>query len=149
MKKNILYVLSILIVLAAAWGWFFFYNSGSQTASIEESLPVKKENASAKEVALVIDDGEGRPQTFSAELKAGQTAFDLLNSQAQGRGLILKTKEYSGLGIMIESIGGIKNGDAGKYWIYYVNGQMASVSADKYQLKAGDKVEFKFEKSSF
>ena len=46
--------------------------------------------------------------------------------------------------------GGIEeNGENGKYWLYYVNGEMPMVSADKKELRPGDKVEFKFEKSPF
>ncbi len=52
-------------------------------------------------------------------------------------------------GVFIESIKGIKNGDEGKYWQYYVNGTLGDVAADKKILKNGDIVEWRFEKVPF
>ena len=53
------------------------------------------------------------------------------------------------MGILIEAIGEKENGKDGKYWLYYVNGEMPQVAADKQILKANEVVEFKFEKSPF
>lgn len=63
-------------------------------------------------------------------------------------GFSVETKEYS-FGVMIESINGQRNGEGKKYWTYYVNGEMPMISADKQEVKSGDKVEFKFAPSPF
>jgi len=99
-------------------------------------------------VVLIIDEGEGLAKEFKAEFKEGMTAFDLLKTQAEKFNIILKTKTYD-IGILIEAIGDKENGRDGKYWLYYVNGELPMISADKKELKVGDKVEFKFEKSPF
>ncbi len=101
-----------------------------------------------KEVSLIIDDGEGNIDSFQSDFKKGMTAFDLLKEKTEESGLTLKTKTYD-IGILIEVIGDKENGQDGKYWLYYVNGEMPMVSADKRELKPDDKVEFKFEKSTF
>ncbi|OGZ27171.1 MAG: hypothetical protein A2365_00685 [Candidatus Nealsonbacteria bacterium RIFOXYB1_FULL_40_15] len=55
-----------------------------------------------------------------------------------------ETKDFS-FGVLVESIKGKKNGEEGRYWSYYVNGEMPMVSADKYIVNKGDKVEFRYE----
>jgi hypothetical protein len=48
-------------------------------------------------------------------------------------------------GVFIESIKGVRNGDDGKYWQYYINGILGDVAADKKILKDEDLVEWRFE----
>ncbi len=100
------------------------------------------------EVSLIIDYGDGNTDSFQGNFKKGMTAFDLLKEKTEESGLTLKTKTYD-IGILIEAIGDKENGQDGKYWLYYINNEMPMVSADKRELKPDDKVEFKFEKSTF
>lgn len=74
------------------------------------------------------------------------TVFDALKSYTESNEIDLKYSNNSKYGIFVESIIGIKNGDEGKYWQYYVNGVLGDVAADKKMVKAGDKVEWRFEK---
>lgn len=99
-------------------------------------------------VSLIIDNGTASPKDFTIEINQELTAFDLLKRITKESGIELTTKSYS-VGIFIEAIGDKKNGDEGKYWLYYVNGEMPSVAADKKQIKPGDKIEFKFQEPSF
>jgi hypothetical protein len=144
MKKNICIIIGTgIIVIICSWFIFsngFWKNNTNKADIVQQTV--------GEEVVLTIDDGGGSPDTFTTEFKEGMTAFDLLKGQAGKSVLTLKTKSYD-TGIFIEAIGAKENGQDGKYWLYYVNGQMPMVSADKQFLKAGDKVEFKFEKSSF
>lgn len=143
MKKNIYIIIGVAIVIIAG-SWLTF--SGSlRTAGVNEenieknsiSEPVKKE------IVLVINDGSGNVDTLAVEFKEGMTAFDLLKEGTEKLSLSLKTKNYD-IGIFIELIGDKKNGQDGKYWLYYINGEMPMVAADKEKIKIGDKVEFKF-----
>jgi len=52
-------------------------------------------------------------------------------------------------GVFIESINGIKNGDEGKYWQYYINDKLGDSAADKKNLEDGDEVEWRFEEVPF
>ena len=146
MKKIYIFIAIGLIIIGV---WMVFSDR-----VIEENLPEKEteifqepqENIVKQEVILVIDYGDGNSQNFDIEFIEGMTAFDLLNDRAEE--LSLETKTYD-IGIFIEAIGDKKNGEDGKYWLYYINGEMPMVSADNLEIKSGDKVEFKFEKSSF
>jgi hypothetical protein len=112
---------------------------------VETGIP---KNNIRQEVILVIDEGEGTIKTFETEFKEGMTAFDLLKEKTGEIDLTLKFKTYD-VGVFIEAIGDKENGEDGKYWLYYVNGEMSQVASDKQLLVPGDKVEFKFEKSPF
>ena len=143
-KINILIGLVIAIVVVGGLALNFLYGPSSSPPPEKKEL---KEGVEAKAV-LVIDYGQGSSENLEAEFKEGMTAFDLLEEKAKEIGLNLEVKTYD-MGVFIERIGEKKNGDDGKYWLYYLNGEMPMVSADKQALNPGDKVEFKFEKSSF
>ncbi len=99
--------------------------------------PVKVEQAKLQ-AQVVIDDGETKKEaTVSA-----QTAFEALQNLAQQNNLNLKTKQYD-FGVFVEGIGGVENTKE-KTWIYFINGKSAEVAADKYELKNGDIIEWKY-----
>ncbi len=67
------------------------------------------------------------------------------NLQNNGK-ITFKDKTYSGMGKLIESINGVKNGGE-KNWIYYVNGKKATIGVSNYQINNGDIVSWHYEKS--
>lgn len=109
------------------------------TASIETKTEV---------VSLLINFGEDKIETADIDFKSGLTAFDLTKEGTEKLGLNLKYKD-SDYGVLIEAIGDFENGQDGKYWLYYLNNESAPTAADQLELKAGDRVEWKFEKPSF
>jgi len=144
MKKiHIFIVIGIIIVVS---GLAIFSYEISRLIP-EKEVGIFQENIK-KEIVLVIDDGREFPKTFETELNEKATVFDLLKEGIEKLDLTLRTKTYN-IGIMVEAIGNTENGQDGKYWLFYVNGELASVSVDKKEIKAGDKIEFKFEKSPF
>lgn len=102
-------------------------------------------------VALKIDFGDGNINNYDG-IKLGQekTVFNLLKKVAEENDMEFSFKEYPDLGVLIESIDNVKN-DFGinKWWQYWVNGQYATVGADKYELKNNDLVEWKYIKGQF
>jgi len=147
MVKNIFIKIGIGIIIVIG-GWIIFSNAVERFTIQKEAGGLSVQEKIGKETVLIIDNGEGEPQSFKVEEKEGITAFDLLKNKAEELNLVLKTKTYD-IGIMIEAIGEKENGQDGKYWLYYVNGEMAPVSADKKEIKPGDEIKFKFEKSPF
>lgn len=137
----------ILGIIMLAGVWLLFFQEFNQPASIGQ-VEIEIEKEIKNEATLTINSGEENIQIFESEFKQGTTAFDLLKNKAEETGLILETKVYD-FGTLIETIGDQKNGDEGKYWLYYINNEMPMVAVDKQELNPGDKVEFKFEKSSF
>ncbi|MDP3883031.1 MAG: DUF4430 domain-containing protein [Candidatus Staskawiczbacteria bacterium] len=147
MKKNIYIITAIGLAIIATGVWT------ALSGGFWQSLPEQPENnivlvPAEKEATLVIDYGDNAPNSFQIDFYEGATVFDVLKNKTQELGLNLKTKEYD-IGILIEAIGEKQNGQEGKYWLYYVNGEPPMVAADKLEIKPGDEIEFKFEKSSF
>jgi hypothetical protein len=148
MKRTKIVILAGLLIIFAGIIFFygirynFFQKQNANTAENSEG------NRVSQKILLTIDRGEGNILDFESDFNEGISAFDFLREKMKGADVSLETQEYD-LGIFIQAIGDEKNGDDGKYWLYYINGQMPQISADNYLLKAGDKVDFKFEKSPF
>lgn len=100
------------------------------------------------EIRYIIDTGNGQKFTAQNRVlgKEDKTVFDVLKIMSLESKFDLKYNNNYSFGVFIESIAGIKNGDDGKYWQYYVNDKLGEVAADKKEVKSGDKVEWRFEK---
>lgn len=143
-------IISIVILLTTIFvgGWLVLHSSeNTEKEDLAANLlepPQGISEAISQTATLIINYGSENPQSFELEIKEESTAFDLLKKAD-----LAVSYSNSELGVFIESIGGRKNGNEGRYWLYYVNGEMAPVAADKQIIKPGDKVEFKFEKPNF
>ncbi|MFA5107812.1 MAG: DUF4430 domain-containing protein [Patescibacteria group bacterium] len=145
---------AILGIVAIIAGVLMF--TSSQQAMPNDVVSVAPYRSSVKGVstsaqATVAIQGLEEPLTEGVENLPtnGATALDLLNYAAQKNNLELKTKDYGDMGTLVEGIGSVANGTDDKYWAYYVNGTLGQVAADQYQVKVGDAIEFRFEKSNF
>ena len=148
MKKNSFRLILIIVGLAFIAGVYWF--SVPIQKRIRQEIDTRNALSSSKKpqtisVKIIADSGE---KTIISDYKIGMTAYDALKAGLMKENIPIEVKQYEN-GIFIESIGGVKNGDSNRYWLYYVNGQMPMVSADKEEVKAADVIEFKFEKSSF
>lgn len=99
----------------------------------------------SQEAKLVID---GQEYILDNNLISSTSAYDILVSITAQNNIELQTKQYD-FGLLVEAIGDKVNGQDNKYWLYYVNGEMPMVSVDNYEINLGDKIEFKFELSTF
>lgn len=132
MRKYLLLLISAAVLLGVFWSW-----------PIKLQPQTKVEQTVKQQITLILDFGQGAKR----ESRIGATtAFEALQLAAQQQNLELKTKQYD-FGIFVESIGGIENSKE-QAWIYFVNGKVAEVASDKYLLKAGDVVEWKYIKPS-
>ena len=143
----------IAVFICFAVGIWFFENMVQ--LNIEKLLSSKIQIDSLEKIlfpkektALIINFGEEKIKEFDANVKESISVFDLLERGTKELNLSLKTKKYD-TGIFIEAIGNKQNGESGKYWLYYVNGKLPTVSVDKQLINPGDTVEFKFEESPF
>jgi len=141
--KIVILALAAAVILGAG---FFAYNA-LQNKGTKEQEPIITESVK-KELSLRIDFGDGTFKDFSADFKENYSAFDLLKAASEKLVFPVKSKTYD-IGVLVEGINGIEGGKDNKYWMYYVNGELPMLAADKNYLKAGDKVEFKFEASKF
>lgn len=141
----------ILLALVMTAGWLLFSSKDFQGENTSAFLPAEKpavsgseESAVSQTATLIVDFGDENVKSLELPVLGESFVFDLL----QRSGLQFEFKEYD-IGVFIEAIEGVKNGADNKYWLYYVNEEMPMVSADKQPVMPGDKVEFKFEKSTF
>lgn len=139
-------IVAVLIIVLSAWFIFANLSAGPVVETGQEGNG--KSYLKEDMAVLVIDNGEGEPESFELEIRPGMTVFDLLKEKAEESGLRLQTKSFD-IGVMIEAIGSKENGQDGKYWLYYLNGEMPMISVDKQMIVSGDILEFRFEASPF
>lgn len=103
----------------------------AQKTSTESAAP---QNQATEPGKAVVDAG-----IVSYKCQGDESAFDGLFKETGGR---VETKDYS-FGKMINSINGVRGGVDNKYWIYFVDGKSASISADNYKCKNQENIEWK------
>lgn len=97
----------------------------------------------------IIDKGDVNLLSYQIVPAENSTVFSLLEKLAQRENFEIEYKTYEGMGVFVESIAGLKGGNDNKWWQYWVNGELPQVSADKKEVKSGDKIEWKFAPASF
>lgn len=133
-KKKLLLSISI-ILLASLAGLAYIFLKPSPGPSVSES----QVKFAARQTVIY---GDSRADALTElQVTEGETALDVLLRTHQ-----VETKQYS-FGVLVEGIDGVKSGDGGRYWIYYVNGESASVGAGDYQVLPGDELEWRFQES--
>lgn len=135
----------VVLVSAVWWGGGFLLNKSADIRLAEHPIAVAPEPLI--KVSLVINSGAATTSR-EMELAQGSSVFDVLQKAVSQTGEELLFKNYE-TGVFVEAIGSQKNGADGKYWLYYVNGKMPAMAADKQIIQAGDVIEFRFEKSPF
>ncbi len=134
MKKKLLYIIPILLIVFGAVLFKTSNDSSSPTESVEQEVP--------ENIELIINYGNGNSSSHSLNTSGEETAFSILEKIAKEKKIALNTQQYD-FGIFVKAIGE-KESSAEMAWIYFVNGESGQVAADQYQLKAGDKVEWKY-----
>jgi len=100
------------------------------------------------EEAVMVIEGSINTYENSFQINSGDTVYDVLKKSSDINKLGLVTKDYD-FGKSIDGIGDDLAGTDNKYWLYYINGEMGMQSVDKQEVKNNDKIEFKYEKSTF
>lgn len=81
----------------------------------------------------------------TVDITAGETALQLLQDlDAVDPAMQLQTKDYAGLGTLVEGMGSLHNGAGGNYWQYKVNDVMPQIGAGAYVLHDSDAVNWYF-----
>lgn len=148
--KTILKISILVVILAVAIFLEHSLVNLSKTASPLTSEKLEEVNQEIT-VALRIDFDNGNIKNYNGiKLEEEKKVFYLLKKVVEENNLEFSFKEYPDLGVLVESIDNVKN-DFGinKWWQYWVNGQYATVGADKYELKNNDLVEWKYIKGQF
>lgn len=133
MEKAFIAAIASLFIISAAFAYYVIEKEGE-----------KEKNARINAI-LIIDFGNGTAWHFNLSLESkNATVFKALNKAAKQNGFEIRATYYGQYdSYFVDSIAGI--GGNGKYWIYYVNGKMGEVGADKKVVEEGDIIEWKLE----
>ncbi len=130
-------IIITIIVMALAF-------NGTAT-QIPQHSEVWLEQADATSVTLIII---GDSWTLKDNLVAQpeETVFALLQRALDRHDYTFEYTYYPDFdATLINTIHTTKNGDNGKYWQYYINGDLPMVGADQYIISNGDLIEWRFE----
>lgn len=148
--KNKIFWLVIVFALGGLLGsrWQLNYDR-KYYRELKEQLAVAQRSIPAT-VSLTVDNSTDPALTFGPyEFKANQTLFDLTKNAAQEKNLKFEFKDYGEMGYLVTRIGEAINGRDNKYWQYWVNNEQLQVAANKYIVKPGDIILWKFAGSEF
>ncbi|MFH1426096.1 MAG: DUF4430 domain-containing protein [Candidatus Kerfeldbacteria bacterium] len=85
--------------------------------------------------------------TYTADINTGASVEQLMKN-AKSKGFIYTASSFGGMGSYVKAINGLEEDlHAGMFWIYYVNGQKATVGISSKMLNKGDSVKWSYEKS--
>ncbi len=142
MKKTINFRTILLIVMCVVLGVLFVKN-GLESKNADKTTTTQQNVKPS--VSVSIDTGKAT-ELLTASVSAF-TPYEALLVSAEKNNRVVSTKQYD-FGIFVTGVGDVMT-TAEYGWIYYVNTVSGNVAADSYELKSGDQIEWKFEKSIF
>lgn len=145
-----LIITSVLLAGLLAFAGYYYQSvaippASNNTAPVSTSTAISALPAPSTSFTLILDLTSGQ-KSLQEEFNVGANLFDILKAVAVAEGIEIKFKEYQGMGFLVDSIGGDKNGTGGKYWQFWINGKYATVGASSYKVQPGDVIEWKFTK---
>ncbi len=152
MEKRTKLHLSIFTLVAVLSVFIF----GTQTylayqeidsSSVEGQVAGAYSSIVQRRVSLEIKTPESE-KNLTIAIHKGEVVLDVLETAEKTGEINISLKEYD-FGILLEEIDNVKSGENDMYWMYYLNGEMPMLGIDAQEVKAGDIIEFKFEKSLF
>lgn len=114
--------------------------------STTSTYSLTETNTNTLKARMLVSD-----KKYTLKFNDGDTLINAVDklTLASDQPFLYTSKEYAGMGVMIQSINGIKNNpQTNEYWIYYINGASAKIGISNYKLKSGDLIEWKFTTST-
>lgn len=112
--------------------------------TINKDVDTNPENPIGKTYGTLEIEG----RKYEEEINEKTSVYEFMYQLRTEKKIEFEEKNYTGLGVFIESIDGIKS-SGGYSWIYYINNQKAMVGVSNYQLKNGDIISWKYEKEIY
>ena len=145
MKKKLILAFPLVIILAIAIWLKSSLVSKTSLTQLNSPTPTQNQEQYSAKVTLVFSETDKKE--FNYYYTDKKSAFDALKEVTDREEVKLETQQFD-FGILIKSVNGFENTNE-KSWIYYVNGNSADVGADKYELKNGDTIEWRYIKPVF
>lgn len=112
---------------------------------VPEKSEIWLEKSDETSVTMIIT-GNGYTNEYNIIAYNDDTVFSLLERISSKNDFSFEYTYYEQFdSILIDSINNVVNGEDGKYWQYYINGEIPMIGADKYKVSNGDYVEWIFE----
>ncbi len=143
-KKIVSVAFLILFSVCILIAGIYFLGYQSTSLSKEKAQELAAQNFVAKKASYIINNS-GDARNYEITVEASTTVFSILESLGQEEKFTITYKVYPEMGVLIQGINGVVNGTENKYWQYWVNDILGEVACDNKFLKAGDKVEWKFD----
>lgn len=131
LKKSKLKLLVYLVLIFAmgAGAWAVIASQSQESASPKLESTVRAETPARTRTEI----------TYTAH--AGFTSLEQLQNEADN--VVVKETEY---GKYVDVIEGHQGGVDGKYWSFYINGELSQVGADTYVQEGGEQIAWKFQR---
>lgn len=133
MKSLFIWLFSLLLSFGVLAGCSTAEQSPNETSETKEQTS-ETEVEETTVITISQDNGEEIIAEEKVEVEEGAILFDVMEENFE-----LEATEDG----FITSIEGVsQDEEAGKYWMYEVNGEAAMVGAKEYELEPGDEVTF-------
>ncbi len=118
------------------------------TSSFATSSTAKQENKeNLATFEFISPSNEKKLQIAIAE---NETVYQAMLRLKQEQGLSFEVKDYSGIGAFVESIDGLANNPKeNQFWIYYLNGKVATMGISLTKVHYNDLITWRYENSKF
>lgn len=132
-RQAIVFAIVLSIAIAALYAY------------VQATQPPQVATKGLIRVGLIVE-GDGWTIEYRDALTRNNTVFLLLLEAADDFGFDVEWIHYEiPQGVFITAINLTTNGHGGKYWQYWVNGQLGDVAADRKELFDQDQVLWKFD----
>lgn len=113
--------------------------------TVENNSTTSQPTVVAEQAKIQIND-----KIFEINFSQTTTLYQAMENLVKDKQISWQTKEFTGLGTFVDAIDGVQSDKtAGKYWIYYINGQSAKIGISQYTLKSNDLINWKYAKANF
>lgn len=120
-------------------------NANGASSGNQNPTPPAAENDQKNHVNLTIDNGV-RTLEFPMEVEENCTVFELLEKASGTYGFSFKYSNNDSYGVFVEELDGVSHSPgSSKYWMYYVNGNYASLGASSQTISNGDAILWSYE----
>lgn len=128
-KRTIVTIFGAVVLAIAATSFVLVNLNNAPPVAIEQT----------PEPSVLATEQQAPADTVRFTAEANRTVLDQLAAHAA-----IETKD-STYGVYVDTINGKQGGTDGKYWTFYVDGQMAQVGAAEYVTQGGEVIEWRFE----
>lgn len=129
-----------IVGLVAVLSIGFYSNLKNKPVAKQSAQNTTQLNPESINVLLKVDD-----KAYTISTKSDSTVLDVMKNASE-QGFVYKGQDSASLGFYVDEINGVKNNNAeGKYWSYYLNGDMAQAGVSAQIVKSNDTITWKYE----